>query len=267
MVVGLTSALTAYHEEAALNPEDIEAEVDHTILILDKTVQTLPWESMPCLREHSVSRLPSMAMLRDRINQMQQTNSNPSSRAGHYVARSSGSFILNPDSDLKNTQRMFQSALNTLPGNWDGITNRAPTEEEFKENLVSKDIMLYFGHGSGAHYCPPRAIRKLDRCAVTCLMGCSSGALKDAGEFEPYGMPTNYLIAGCPAILANLWDVTDKDIDLFTRDTLEKWGLIGQSGKPGISLVEAVASARKECLLGYLNGAAPVVYGIPTYVK
>jgi len=267
MVVGLTSALTAYHEEAALNPDDIEAEVDHTILILDKTVQSLPWESIPCLREHSVSRLPSMAMLRDRIMQMQRTNNEPGSRAGHYVARSSGTFILNPDSDLKNTQKMFESALKALPGKWAAVVNRAPTEEEFKRNLVSKDIMLYFGHGSGAHYCPPRTIRKLDRCAVTCLMGCSSGALKDAGEFEPYGMPTNYLVAGCPAILANLWDVTDKDIDRFTKDTLEKWGLLGARRKQGVSLVEAVASARGKCVLGYLNGAAPVVYGIPTYVR
>ena len=185
-------------------------------------------------------------------------------RPGHYARRTSGSYILNPDSDLKNTQKMFEDDLKALTGSWTGIVNRAPTEAEFRDQLATKDVLLYFGHGSGAHYIPAKTIRKLDRCAVTCLMGCSSGTLKDAGEFEPYGMPTNYLLAGCPAILANLWDVTDKDIDRFTKEVFESWGLIGRKAR-GESLVEAVSKARDTCVMKYLNGAAPVVYGIPAY--
>ncbi|KAF8247424.1 hypothetical protein K440DRAFT_584672 [Wilcoxina mikolae CBS 423.85] len=272
MVIAMTGALTAYHDEASFNPEEVKVEVDHIILILDKSVQMLPWESMPCLRGHSVSRLPSLAALRNRIVQMQGTITHPS-RPGYYITRTSGGYILNPDSDLKNTQKMFENDLKALPGQWTGIVNRSPTEEEFKEILVNSDVLLYFGHGSGAHYIPARTIRKLDRCAVACLMGCSSGSLKDAGEFEPYGMPTNYLLAGCPAVLANLWDVTDKDIDKFTKEVFGKWGLLvteptdkKRAGKKhGNSLVEAVAAARDKCVMRYLNGAAPVVYGIPAY--
>lgn len=289
MVVGMTGALAAYHDEAELSPEDFQVDADHTILVLDKSVQMFPWESMPCLRGHSVSRLPSLAALRSRIIQMQGTNTQKDCRPGHYVSRKSGCYILNPDSDLKNTQKMFESDLRALPGKWTGIVNRAPTEEEFKDNLAASNVLLYFGHGSGAHYIPAKTIRKLDRCAVTCLMGCSSGSLKDAGEFEPYGMPTNYLLAGCPAVLANLWDVTDKDIDRFTKVVFDKWGLLkeevveGDEGglakkkkggggggtkqgqSRGLSLVEAVAMARDNCVMRYLNGAAPVVYGIPAY--
>ena len=36
--------------------------------------------------------------------------------------------------------------------------------------------------------------------------------------FAPHrleGMPLSYLLAGCPALVANLWDVTDRDIDKF----------------------------------------------------
>jgi separase len=122
-------------------------------------------------------------------------------------------------------------------------------------------------------------------------MGCSSGKLTEAGDFEPYGTPWNYMHAGCPALVATLWDVTDKDIDKFALGTLERWGLLekneaskdtnpgGRNKKskakvaPQLSidegppaLGEAVAKARNECVLRYLNGAAPVIYGIPLYL-
>ena len=155
-------------------------------------------------------------------------------------------------------------------------------------------LFLYFGHGSGGQYIRSRTIKKLEKCAVALLMGCSSGALTEAGEFEPYGTPMNYMHAGSPALLATLWDVTDKDIDRFSETVLEKWGLFGgahpaifsspvkkgpkQKGKAKAQKVEdvtgdptsldqAVATARDNCILRYLNGAAPVVYGVPVYLS
>ena len=41
--------------------------VSHTILILDKSLQALPFESIPLLRSRSVSRMPSLPFLRDRL--------------------------------------------------------------------------------------------------------------------------------------------------------------------------------------------------------
>jgi separase len=50
-------------------------------------------------------------------------------------------------------------------------------------------------------------------------MGCSSGRLRggDGGDsggggggYEPSGAIWAYLLAGCPAAVANLWDVTDR---------------------------------------------------------
>ena len=64
-------------------------------------------------------------------------------------------------------------------------------------------------------------------------MGCSSGALTEAGEYEAYGTPINYMHAGSPAVLATLWDVTDKDIDRFSKQVLQKWGLF--KDRPGIN--------------------------------
>lgn len=54
-------------------------------------------------------------------------------------------------------------------------------------------------------------------------MGCSSGRLSLRGEYEPFGVVLSYLMAGCPAIIANLWDVTDGDIDRFSRSLLNSW--------------------------------------------
>lgn len=76
---------------------------------------------------------------------------------------------------------------------------------------------------AGIQYIPGHEIRKLDRCAATLLMGCSSGSLSFTGRYAPQGAPLSYILAGSPAIVANLWDVTDKDIDRFAKVILDAW--------------------------------------------
>lgn len=279
IVVETHDALRAYHESVKSSQSD---EASHTILILDKTLHAFPWESLPCMEDMAVSRLPSFGCLRDRIL-AQQVNISEGEPHGHYVSRDNGSYILNPGGDLKSTQTTFQKPLQTL-SNWNGIIKREPTENEIRTDLETKDILLYFGHGSGAQYIRAREIRKLEKCAVTILMGCSSGSLIEAGDFEPYGPPINYMHAGCPALVATLWDVTDKDIDRFAKSTFEHWGLFGKQsetvgkgkGKTRMeavpeeqqcSLVEAVAKGRQTCNLRYLTAAAVCVYGIPVYLR
>jgi separase len=150
------------------------------------------------------------------------------------------------------------------------MVNREPSEDEFRASLENKDLFLYFGHGSGAQYIRGRTVKRLTKCAVAFLMGCSSGTLTEAGEYEPYGTPMNYLQAGSPALVATLWDVTDKDIDRFATSTFETWGLVEGKCKTrsagDASLDAAVAGARASCKLKYLNGAAPVVYGVPVFL-
>ena len=60
------------------------------------------------------------------------------------------------------------------------------------------------------------------------------------------------------AVVANLWDVTDGDIDRFTATLLDKMQLAAHQRIPN-----AVNDARQSCVLKYLVGAAPVVYGLP----
>ena len=84
-------------------------------------------------------------------------------------------------------------------------------------------IEFYLCGGSGAQYIPRHEIQKLENCAATLLMGCSSGSLSLNGQYTPQGTHLSYLSAGSPVIVANLWEVTDKDIDRFGKAMLDAW--------------------------------------------
>ena len=78
----------------------------HTILVLDRTLQELPWESVPALRAVPTTRLPSLAFLQARLRQRASapTTTEPAASAGTY-------FVLNPSNDLPDTQERFQKAF------------------------------------------------------------------------------------------------------------------------------------------------------------
>ena len=64
-----------------------------------------------------------------------------------------------------------------------------------------------------------------------------------------------------PTVVGNLWDVTDRDIDKFTTNLLRLWF------KETPSLTQCVVESRDVCNMKYINGAAPVVYGMPVYTQ
>lgn len=309
MVIETNDALKYYHSCTTNAP----ASDRHIILILDKHLHSFPWESLSCLEGLSISRLPSLLDLQRRIkdyncNLNYKKNKSPRGiDEGHIVNVKKGTSILNPSGDLSQTQKVFEPILQTLPSDWDHIAARIPTQTEFSKALTESDLFLYFGHGSGAQYLPNSVLRKSDTRAVTWLMGCSSGAVTENGEFEPHGTVLNYLMAGAPAVLATLWDVTDKDCDRFSMKCGEIWGLWEENmsekiempkrpagrrekgdekrrkkekktisdsvdvdsrggDKRAIALDEAIMRSRDACYLRYLNGAAPVLYGIPSYL-
>ena len=77
-------------------------------------------------------------------------------------------------------------------------------------------------------------------CAATFLMGCSSGALRQHGGLAPSGTPLHYLHARCPALVANLWDVTDGEIDRLCDHLLDRC-----AGEGGASATQTYATARR----------------------
>ena len=88
------------------------------------------------------------------------------------------------------------------------------------------------------------------------MIGCSSGLLANQGFFDPQGIVIQYMLAGSPGLLANLWDVTDKDIDRFSMELFQKI-------EKGETIGSAIFKAKNACKLKYLIGAAPIWYGVP----
>ena len=255
MATETMDALRSYHEAANFN----EADQNHLILILDRKLHAFPWESLPCLQNVSVSRVGSMLTLRERILAMRR-QMNDGTEEKYFVKKQSGAFILNPSGDLSRTQTTMSPLLDSLAtsknSSWQSTINKIPSEKDFAMALSDKSMLLYFGHGSGNQYIRNRTIKKLDKCAeVVWLMGCSSGRVTEHGDYEPTSVPLSYLIAGkrlehadstedeskyrndsreglCMAVVATLWDVTDKDIDRFAVEVGEHWGLWSSAPEP-----------------------------------
>ncbi|XP_070034034.1 separase isoform X2 [Nicotiana tomentosiformis] len=204
------------------------------ILVLDLEVQMLPWENLPVLRNQQVYRMPSISSIRATLikccpyqQQVQLLKCYQGSPMEQGVPSHSiplidpldSYYLLNPSGDLSSTQIEFESWFRDQ--DFEGKCGTAPAVEELAEALKSHDLFIYFGHGSGAQYIPEHEVKKLESCAATLLMGCSSGSLHLHGCYAPRGAALGYLLAGSPVIIANLWEVTDKDIDRFGKSMLD----------------------------------------------
>jgi Peptidase family C50 len=96
----------------------------------------------------------------------------------------------NPESPrLPVCQSVCQSACQ-------GTTGEPLPAAQLVEALAAKALFIYFGHGSGAQFLAPQALRRLDACPAALLMGCSSGRLKLQGAYEPSGHVLSYVLAG-----------------------------------------------------------------------
>uniref|UniRef100_A0A3Q4MVM5 separase n=1 Tax=Neolamprologus brichardi TaxID=32507 RepID=A0A3Q4MVM5_NEOBR len=226
---------------------------NHVVLILDKYLQKLPWESIPVLKSSSVSRMPSLHSLLGLSIQKESIL-----RRG--VDAKKVFYVLDPDDNLGNSQERFKDWF--CKPDWEGVCGAAPALGRLEEAVATKDVYSYVGHGAGARFLDSQAVLKRPLRAASLLFGCSSGALAVRGQQEGNGIVLNYIIAG-PFILGNLWDVTDRDIDRFTKALLESWFSAG-SGAP---LLDFMGSSRQATHLKYLIGSAPVVYGLPVHLS
>ncbi|XP_031390814.1 separase isoform X2 [Punica granatum] len=219
------SSLASQLVQQAISELEVEddAHREPTILVLDCEVQMLPWENFPILRSQEVYRMPSVGSISVTIDRSRNRREHVGKVAAAFpfIDPLDAFFLLNPGGDLRSTQIEFE--------NWfrdhklEGKVGSPPATEELARALQQHDLFIYFGHGSGAQYIPRHEVQKLETCAATFLMGCSSGALSLHGSYAPEGMPLAYLAAGSPVIVANLWEVTDKDIDRFGKAMLDAW--------------------------------------------
>lgn len=138
--------------------------------------------------------------------------------------------------------------------------------------LLQDDLVIYCGHGSGERIMSREHVEALEFKLNTTgtqviLMGCSSGLLHLYGDYEPNGFVQALLLSGITCIAANLWDVTDKDIDKFTENLIISWTSKStkeeDDNKKSKSLPQAVNESRHVCKMKGLSACAPVCYGLP----
>lgn len=235
----------------------------HIVLIPSSNCTKIPWESMPSLKNKSVTRMPTLHQLKDYLIKYKNLMTN-----GIDVTK--GYYVINPGADLKQTELNLAPRFKILEG-WDGKVGEPPKDEDILNAFDNKNLYVYAGHGGGEQYVKSKFIKQRNYIPPTLLLGCSSGLLKGSGLIHPYGTAYNYINGGCPMLLVNLWDVTDKDIDKFTIETLTKWGFLDGDDEIDLfdlsvesyTLAQCVSRSRDVCKLKYLNGAAPIIYGLP----
>ncbi|XP_051045973.1 separin [Phodopus roborovskii] len=231
----------------------------HLVLVLDKDLQKLPWESMSSLRALPVTRLPSFHFL---LSYSITKEAGASSVLNQGVDPRNTFYILNPHSNLSSTEERFRASFSSEAG-WKGVIGEVPSLQQVQAALTEHDLYIYAGHGAGARFLDGQAVMRLSCRAVALLFGCSSAALAVHGNLEGAGIVLKYIMAGCPLFLGNLWDVTDRDIDRYTEALLQGWLGAG----PGAPLLYYVSQARQAPRLKYLIGAAPVAYGLPVSLQ
>ncbi|KAI1891171.1 hypothetical protein AGOR_G00162190, partial [Albula goreensis] len=256
---GAAESSLATLQEAVLALKDRAEPRGHVILVLDKYLQKLPWENISCLRTHTVTRMPSLHFL---LGHCALRELDPESVLNQGVNPQEVFYVLNPDANLKDTEERFREWF-TSESAWQGVCGAAPSPDQIQQAVTTKDLYIYVGHGAGARFLNSQKLLKQELHAATLLFGCSSAALAIHGELEGTGVILNYLMAGCPLVLGNLWDVTDRDIDRFTKALLQSWFSAGC----GAGLLDHMASSRQATYLKHLIGAAPVVYGLPVSLK
>ncbi|KAG7398125.1 Separin [Phytophthora boehmeriae] len=235
-----------------------------TILILNHQLHEFPWEGIDVMGGCSgVTRMLSLDLILQNANR---------AAPGTALRRDRVRFLLNPAGDLKSTQTQLEPVLEngaTTLG-WKGIIGEVPDPDELRNYLLDADLFIYCGHGSGEAYLHRDKILSLQGdCSAALLFGCSSGRLEQEGIFGPSGAVLSYLRAGSPAVVAMLWDVTDKDTDQLSVRILQEWLLADfeeRDGNCSRSLAQVLQDSRDVCKLKYLNGHAAVCYGLPLHV-
>lgn len=223
-------------------------------LILGKTVHRIPWESFPIVLKNEVpiTRIPSLRLVALHCSEAQLPAN---------VDTNNAFFVLNPQGDLVTTQMTFNDVF-VKEYEWEGLAGVPPEKSDVLNAIKRYDLFVYCGHGSGREYFDYGDIIDMGiRCKSSMLlMGCKSAELNDEGDSDPKGVPMSLVIAGACAVVGNLWNVTDRDIDRFLLDLLNRTVEKGPN-----ELEVAVLHARNACKLKYLTGAAPIIYGFPTF--
>ncbi|GJW83789.1 separase isoform X4 [Tanacetum coccineum] len=86
------------------------------------------------------------------------------------------------------------------------LNNEFHLEGIFWKDVAVEEILEIL-KSSSLQYISRNALKTLEVCALAILMGCASGLLKSEGPYTPLGAPIDYLLAGSPIVMCNLWNI------------------------------------------------------------
>uniref|UniRef100_A0A1B6GBW6 separase n=1 Tax=Cuerna arida TaxID=1464854 RepID=A0A1B6GBW6_9HEMI len=274
LAADLTNAIVKFQQD---NSIFLVARRQPVILIIDEDLDQLPWEMLPNLKRHPVSRISSIHFLHALYHEHKDHIVDGCRLVSELEL---GFYIINPDEDLKEMETRLVQFLEKRIPKWSGISGCAPTQEQFSTALLEKSIFLYCGHFNGTHYLTQDDISSMRVVALPLLFGCSSVALQDlGGRVQPTGVSDKYLMAACPCVIGMQWTVTSDDTDCITVMLLNSW-LPGpimdltsfRSGGDMLSsrkepeLLRLMRDAR-ETANNYSNSAALIARGIPVKMR
>ena len=248
--------------------------VDSFVLIADECLSQVPWEHTGAFKLRSVGRYPSMEFFMHHFNMVKHRVDSPKLKTSNTF------YVVNPSGDLKITEATFEQYFTSLLSERSdiavsGIMATEPSLEIIKHQLESCDLFLYCGHGSGSKYYPAWYLRsKLPTVnGAVLLFGCASGKLASLSpNLDPTTIPYDFLLCGAPAVVANLWSVTDREIDRLTVGLLKD--IFAQkpngnvnpkrnSNSKSLTLSLMIRQLTTCVKLPVTTGYAPVVYGLP----
>uniref|UniRef100_A0A3Q2ZBF7 separase n=1 Tax=Hippocampus comes TaxID=109280 RepID=A0A3Q2ZBF7_HIPCM len=179
-------------QSAVLQLAKREEPCGHVVLLLDKHLQKLPWESISFLRFRSVSRMPSLQSL---IGLSIQKENEHQSILKHGVDPRNTFYLLDANNNLKHAKEQFEKWFSSKP-DWDGVCGHAPKSGQLEEAVATKDLYIYLGHGAGTQFLDSQVVLMRPVRAASLLIGCSSAALAVRGDQEGQGIILHYLMAG-----------------------------------------------------------------------
>ncbi|OTF72211.1 tRNA N6-adenosine threonylcarbamoyltransferase, mitochondrial-like [Euroglyphus maynei] len=242
--------------------EQLFNDIEPVGLIIDQSLNQFPFESLPSLRQRGQPffRIPSVkiaSFLYEKYKQLVDDG----------IDDEKTFYLLNPGSNLASTETFFKQKFLSI-NEWNGFVGTVPNGQKLAENFETKDIYVYMGHGSGSQYYRsiPNGLDVVNINSLSIVVGCSSGRVtNETKTSDVFGSAYRFLINGAPVYIGALWDVTDKDIDLYMDNFMSLWlsrwnHNAEQSSKKNISLCKSISLARDSCKLRYLNGCATVVY-------
>lgn len=235
-------------------------------LIISSELANIPIENLPLFY-----KLPIIRIL----------NHNYISVPCHKLIKTKNIFyMINPAGDLKSTEECLTPLFEDKLKLSNGIVGKEPNKQEVISKLSKSDMFFYSGHSNGCKYIDANYLKYLDSqqegegvselSTSIFLLGCSSLKIENSLGYDaqPLDIASYYQIKGTPCIIGCLWEVTDVDLDAFTRILVER--LLINKGKFHIkilfyfvetdSIIQAILYAKHYCKLQFLNSASIVVY-------